>query len=184
MPYDPELHRRRSTRVPSYDYRWPGHYFVTICTYQRLSLFDDPRLREIAEHQWRALARQASGVRLDEWIVMPNHVHGIIEIVSPHDAELKLPQHELGAPKNALGIGVAPGSLGAIVRTYKAHVSRRAKKLRDLALGPIWQRGYWERVVRDEQELNATRRYIVENPLRWAEDRDNLEALLYRMQAS
>jgi len=167
---------RRSTRLKDYDYTSAGYYFITICTYGRLHVFENPQLARFAETQWHALQQRFSHIRLDAFVLMPSHIHGIIEI------HRSLPLAPAAAPM-AVGQGttVRPGSLGAIIRAYKAAVVRRANKLDDLSVGPVWQRGYWDRIVRDENELNATRRYIDENPLRWAEDRDNLEALLNRM---
>ena len=78
MPYDPNRHHRQSIRVRGYDYTQPGAYFVTICTHERQLLFDTPALRRIAEQQWRRIANER--VTLDTWVVMPNHVHGIIVI--------------------------------------------------------------------------------------------------------
>jgi REP element-mobilizing transposase RayT len=83
---------------------------------------------------------------------------------------------------HALGINVAPGSLGAIVRSYKAAVARRLNRRRRAPGAQVWQRGYWERVIRDAQALAAVRRYILENPARWAEGRDDIDTLLAHMQ--
>ena len=187
MRYDPAIHRRNSIRLRGYDYTQPGIYFVTICTYQRLCLFDQPELRRIAEQQWLALTHQRPHVSLDAWIVMPNHLHGLIVIEAPLDGTPATASHpvvhatNVDRPLGRLGINVTPGSLGAIVRSYKSVVTRRINRLRRTPDEPVWQRGYWERIIRDEHELEATRRYIVENPIRWAEDRDNLDALLARM---
>lgn len=183
MPFDPDRHHRRSTRLRGYDYTQPGWYFVTICTHQRLCLFDEPRLRHVAEEIWRALPRFGAHVGIDEWVVMPNHVHGIIEIQETPAGVLALDDGKCreGPRWAGLGINVEPGALGAIMRSYKSAVTRRANNLADLAMGPVWQRGFWERVIRDDQELQATRRYIQDNPRRWAADRDNLDALLGRM---
>jgi REP-associated tyrosine transposase len=228
MPYDPNCHHRRSIRLPGYDYTRPGAYFVTICTQGRQCIFDSPALRRIAEQQWLALARSGERgavterVALDAWVVMPNHIHGIIMIATPFDvgaqqgplanslsaidkggirtdptASPVAPAAPPQADDNAddientvvemlpggLGINVAPGSLGAIVRSYKSPVARRVNALRRTPGAPVWQRGYWERVVRDERELAAVRRYIVENPARWEANHDSLDALLARMQA-
>jgi len=289
MPYDPDRHHRRSLRLPGYDYTQPGAYFVTICTYQRVCLFDEPRLRAIAERCWRALARHRSRVILDAWVVMPDHVHGIMVIpaagvddaatgtfnhralspiaaidaldeaalsvvggasssIAAIDAVLDAsPPHDGGAPSPiaaidavldaspphaggaqqwpqvntvdaivrsvsrthpfsrtrataaplrdapvrsggdhrspGLGINVPPGSLGALVRTYKSTVTRFVNRVRRTPGAPVWQRGYWERIIRDERHLAATRRYIANNPRRWAEQRDNLDALLARMNS-
>ena len=181
MAFDPSRHHRRSTRLAGYDYTQAGLYFVTICTYQRLRLFDDPRLKAIAVEVWCALTRFDPCVALDEWVVMPNHVHGLIAMRERPGTSPPAVEDARGRTAAGLGINVAPGALGALVRSYKAVVTRRANRLDDLAVGPIWQRGFWERVVRDEDELEATRRYIQDNPRRWAEDPDNLDALLIRM---
>ena len=184
MPFDPGRHHRGSTRLSGYDYTAPGWYFVTICTYQRLGLFDDPRLRGVAEELWRALPRFDPFVGVDEWVVMPNHVHGIIEIRErPAARQPHTVTTEGNVRATGIGINVTPGALGTIVRSYKAMVTRRANRITRQLGGPIWQRGFWERVICDEHELEATRQYIQDNPRRWAEDRDNLDALLARMNA-
>src|SRR5213080_2239480 len=91
MPYDPNRHHRRSIRLPGYDYTQPGAYFVTICTHERQCIFDNPALRRIAERQWLALVRSeqrgavGGRVELDAWVVMPDHIHGIIVIGAPFD---------------------------------------------------------------------------------------------------
>lgn len=190
MRFDPDRHQRRSTRLAGYDYTQAGWYFVTICTYQRLFLFDDPRLRAIAEEAWCTMPHIDPFVQLDEWVVMPNHMHGIIIILDQpptrpeHDAE-EVPLPTNGFTRRSdmpgLGINVIPGSLSAIIRTYKTRVTRRANRLNRLTGGPIWQRNFWEHVIRDQEELDAIRHYIRDNPRRWSEDRDNLDALLTRM---
>ena len=167
---------RRSIRLPGWDYRGVGFYFVTICTHQRICLFDDPDLHEIAANAWRYIPEQphASHVALDEWVVMPNHIHGLVEIVTAPTTENTQADQ---APR------LQSGSLGSIVGNYKMLVSKRVKAVKrrvGIEL-KVWQRGYWERIVRNERELNAVRQYIQENPLRWAEDRDNLDQMLDTM---
>lgn len=168
---------RHSIRLPDWDYRTAGYYFVTICTHRREHTFDDPRLHEIAAKAWVYIPQQPKSqhVTLDEWVVMPNHLHGLIEIVT--DPELN------SAPKGS-DDKLLPGSIGAIVGNYKMLVTKRIKAICQ-ATGTdmkVWQRGYWERIVRNERELNAIRQYIWDNPLRWAEDRDNLDQVLARMR--
>ena len=166
---------RRSIRLPDWDYRSVGFYFITICTHQREYLFDDPILREIAENAWAHIPNQphAQHIILDESVVMPNHKHGLIEVVTPPDIENVLEQ----VPP------LQSGSLGAIVGNYKMLVTKRVKAMKKM-IGQdlkVWQRGYWERIVRDERELNAIRQYIRDNPANWAKDRDNLDQLLSKM---
>ncbi len=171
--YDPRRLHRRLIRLKGWDYRTPGHYFVTICTYQRQYLFEEPAYKGIAETTWRLIPEQrhAKHVRLDEWIVMPNHLHGIL-VLSPVGEDEFQPAPERGA---------APGSLPSVVGTFKSMATRRINNLRRTPGQKAWQRGYYDRIVRNERELNAIRRYIRANPARWAEDRDNLESLLSRM---
>jgi REP element-mobilizing transposase RayT len=168
---------RRSVRLPDWDYRNRGFYFITICTHQRTCLFDDPNLHDIAANAWAHIPKQphAGHVALDEWVVMPNHIHGLIEIVASPEIE---------ASQAKPSPGLQSGSLGAIIGNYKMLVSKRVKAIKRM-IGvdlKVWQRGYWERIVRNERELNAIRQYIQDNPVRWAEDRDNLDQILSRME--
>ena len=176
MKHDPNRPHRRTIRLRGWDYRSPGLYFVTICAFERQNLFQHQDFREIAV---QALARiptqeHARHVAMDESVVMPNHVHVIFEFTD-------YPAQAIGlAPTGQLGNAVR-GSLGVVVGRYKTAVTTRINKLRQRTGLPVWQRGYYERIIRDEGELRSIRRYIQENPLRWAEDRDNLDGLLARM---
>jgi REP element-mobilizing transposase RayT len=174
--YDPAKHRRRSIRLKGWDYRTPGAYFVTICTYQQQCLFADARFREIAELTWRLIPEQPHAVhaQLDEWVVMPNHLHGIVILTSVIGEEGD-PVPERGA---------TPRSLPTIIGNYKSLVTRRINNVRRTPGRKVWQRGYYERIVRNERELEAIRRYIRANPDRWAEDRENLDSLVSKMRRS
>lgn len=185
MSFDPRRHDRRSIRLPGWDYRAAAAYFITICTHERECLFLDLAWRNIAETAWRKIPSTSPRVVLDEWIVMPNHVHGILILTDPADTPAApfdwrhtppLPAAEPRSFANA-----PAGSLGAIVRSYKAAVTRRVNHQCGTRGHKRWQRGYYERIVRDDRELDRIRVYIRQNPSRWAEDRDNLEALLERM---
>jgi REP element-mobilizing transposase RayT len=173
----PPRRNRRSIRLQGWDYRSAAFYFITICTYQRLTIFDDPRLYEIAAQAWGYIPEQdhARHVVLDEWVVMPNHLHGILQIAE----DPATPFVKTDRPH-----GPMPGSVGVIIGNYKMLVTKRVKAMLNATHTDhkTWQRGYWERIIRNERELNATRRYIQDNPRRWAEDRDNLDRLLTRMR--
>lgn len=174
--YDPRKHHRRSICVKGWDYRSPGLYFVTICTFQRRNTFVNQRYCDLAQNGLVQIPNQkhAQHVALDEWIVMPNHVHVIFDFVEfAVQAELTKQQEYF---ENALA-----GSLGVVVGQYKSAVTRKINVLRKSKGAPVWQRGYWEHIIRNERELLATREYIINNPLRWAEDRENLDALLEKM---
>ncbi len=163
--------RRNSLRHPAWNYGTAGYYFVTICTHNRYCLFDEADFRWIAESMWQKIPsfKSATTVRLDAWVVMPNHVHGIIVIVAGFSADMPRPNKTIS------------GTLGALVGTYKAAVTRRINNQRNETGAKVWQRGYYDRIIRNERELNATRQYIANNPQRWAEDRDNLDRLLEKM---
>ena len=185
MSYDPRRHHRRSIRLAGWDYRTSAAYFVTICTHQRDCLFLDPTWCAIAETSWQKIPETASRVVLDEWIVMPNHMHGILILteiagapVAPFDWRHGLPRPEVGPRPFA---NAPAGSLGAIIRSYKAAVTRRINHLCHTRGHKRWQRGYYERIVRDQFELERIRTYIRQNPSRWAEDHENLDSLLERM---
>ncbi|MCP4357882.1 MAG: transposase [Chloroflexi bacterium] len=174
--YDPHKHHRRSSRLRGWDYRSPGLYFVTICTYERQNLFDNPDFRDIAVHALNRIPQQkhAQHVLVDESVVMPNHGHIILDFIDyAAQAELSVPA---GNFENALA-----GSLGVVVGQYKTAVTTRINNLHHSKGAKVWQHGYYERIIRNERELQATREYIINNPARWAEDRDNLDALFAKM---
>lgn len=113
---------RRSIRLPGWDYRSAGYYFITICAYQRECLFDDPRLHEIAANAWDYIPQQphAKNVALDERIIMPNHTHGIIQIMNgPETVHLEMERQAV----------LLSGSIGAIVGNYKMLVTKRVKAM-------------------------------------------------------
>ncbi len=165
---------RRSIRLRDWDYRWPGYYFVTTCTHSRRNLFADDRFYQIAADAWTHIPnhRHAGHVLIDEWVLMPNHLHGILCF------QREQPDYEEDASPIK---HIASGSLGAVIGNYKMLVTRRIRNLTGKRELGVWQRGYWERIIRNERELQATREYIRLNPLRWREDRDNLDHLLKKM---
>ena len=180
--YDPTKHHRRSIRLPGYDYTQPGAYFVTICTHNREPLFGHVVNGEMVLNAWgrivweewfrTAQLRPYEELFEDEFVVMPNHVHGIIWIVGDNNVGAQ----RRCAPTKPGGVtpnNVAPGSLGAIVRAFKSAVTKRINALRGTPGARVWQRNYYEHIIRNERALNAIRRYIAENPQRWHLDRYN-----------
>jgi putative transposase len=177
------LGSRRSIRLAGYDYRKPGAYFVTICTYQRQLLFDNEALHDIASGTWQGLPFRFPTIRLDAFIIMPNHVHFILWLCDEVDSA----EEEPTAGSVVAGIpNLNKPSLGDVVGVYKSLVAttylRWVNDNDPSRSARVWQRGYYERIIRNEQELTHIRRYIQDNPRRWAEDRDNVVFLTRRMR--
>jgi REP element-mobilizing transposase RayT len=129
---------------------------------------------QIAWDCWQAIPDHFPHVELDAYVVMPNHVHGIIVITDPVGAQHAAPLQS--APPQSSRTNVQPGSLGAIVRSFKSAVTKRINELRDMPGTPFWQRNYWEHIVRNKDSLERIREYIENNPPRWAEDQLHPEA--------
>ncbi len=172
MKFDPFKHHRRSVRLRGYDYSQAGAYFVTICTHRRQLFFDDPTIKQFAKECWLAIPEHAPGVELDEWVVMPNHLHGIIFIGVGRGVQLNAPTHTPRGRTDPYSV-ISPkrNTLSVIVRTYKAAVTTACREIErnDFA----WQRNYYEHIIRDERALRAIREYIRNNPLKWPLDLDN-----------
>ena len=166
---------RGSIRLPGYDYAQAGAFFVTICTYQRICLFGDVvkeamipnEVGQIAYDEWLRTEDIRPDIRLDSFQVMPNHFHAIV-IVTEQFCE----GAAVGAHSRA-PFSRQPRSLGSLVSGFKSAATKRINQLRHTPGAPVWQRNYYERVIRSERELDATRQYIVENPAKWAEDAEN-----------
>ena len=170
------MQKRRSSRLQGYDYRKDGVYFVTVCAYRHAKLFgtiDDGLMTpniigKMIVEEWHRTAELRPNVELDAFVVMPNHIHGII-VISNSDGrafQRNAPTEPHVKPNRTL----QARSLGAIVGRFKGKVSKRAHELpncRDLV---VWQRNYHDHIIRNEKSLQAIREYIATNPARWAED--------------
>ncbi len=179
--YDRQCHHRRSIRLLGYDYTQPGAYFITIVTHDHIPLFGDVvngvlrlnPLGEIVRAEWFKTAELRPYVRLvnREFVVMPNHVHGIIWIVDDDD--------DVGArcrraPTTIEQFGnPISGSIPTIVRAFKSAVTKRIDDARGTPGAPLWQRNYYEHIIRDDNALHRISEYIATNPLRWQLDREN-----------
>jgi hypothetical protein len=183
VTYDPKKHHRRSVRLRGWDYSHAAAYFVTLVTDNRVEIFgrivnDAMQLStygRIAEEYWQEVPAHFNNVELDVFVVMPNHVHGIIVILdevpavgAQHAAPLL---HNGGAVDN--GDVVKPGSLPAIMRSYKSAVTRYINLHRQTPGMTVWQRSFHDRIIRNDRELEARREYIVNSPLAWALDAEN-----------
>jgi putative transposase len=157
MLYDPEIHHRRSIRLKGYDYSQPGEYFITFNTQNNLPLLGKiqdgevvlTRAGQIVRQVWLDLPRHHLHVRLDEFILMPQHVHGIILLVE--------------------GVSLDPkprSNLSEIVRALKSFSARRINAIQRTPGQPVWQRNYYEHIIRDDHEMAQIRQYIRDNPKR------------------
>lgn len=185
-----QTHHRHSVRLRGYDYTQPGAYFVTLCTHQRECMFGDITegvmrlnvLGRVVQTCWQALPQHFHAVELDAFAIMPNHVHAVICIVDrPTSCRGKASPIGSGVSKNSIGDalplprdrGSNPGSLAAMVQNLKAVSSRQINRLRGTPGATVWQRNYYEHIIRTARELNVVREYIANNPLKWSLDREN-----------
>ncbi len=177
--YDPNIHHRRSIRLPCYDYSQEGWYFVTICTQNRLCLFGEimkgrmqlNKAGLMTEAWWKKLADKFPNVQIDEYVVMPNHFHGII-IVGAAPCGRPDDRSESGQPHR-----VAP-TVGDVVNWFKTMTTNQyIRGVRRNSWKPffkkLWQRNYYEHIIRNEKELNHFHQYIANNPANWQSDEEN-----------
>lgn len=181
-------HHRRSIHLREYDYSQPGSYFITICTIDKEPIFGEIIEGEIVLNQngkaveecWLAIPDHFGNIELDKFVVMPNHIHGII-VIRPDDNDK---QNTVGA-KHASPLrlykikihGPKSNSIGAIIASFKSAATKQINILRNIAGQSIWQRNYYEHIIRDEQELNKIRRYVINNPAKWSYDIENKNGL-------
>jgi REP element-mobilizing transposase RayT len=187
MSYDPNIHHRRSIRLRTWDYSWPWWYFVTVVVKDRLCVLGDVQVGGVVlshlgaavDDCWRKMPQHHAGVELDDHVVMPNHVHGIIIITSNNDGrdvQLNVPTEgatKLFSSRRDAMRSLSPRkeSLSVIVRTFKAAVTIWARKngFEDFA----WQSRFHDHIIRNEADLYRIRTYIANNPLQWALDEEN-----------
>lgn len=176
MEYDPDIHHRRSIRLPEHDYSLPGSYFVTICTKDRTCFLGEiidegmhlNKAGEMIEKLWLKLPDKFSQIELDSFIIMPNHFHGIINIL----------KSDLPFSSSIDKENVTP--LPEIIQWFKTMTTNKyIKGVKNYGWtafnGKLWQRNYYEHVIRNDESLNKTREYIEYNPHKWKDDVDNPE---------
>ncbi len=175
---------RRSIRLKDFNYAQPGAYFITICTKNRENLLGSIKEGQMIKNDiglaiqtaWEDLPKRFPETALDAFMVMPNHIHGIIIVGAQFIAPDLMSSHFSQPMTNATPtitkgvINHAP-TLGKIIRTFKAVSSYLIRQKHYPGFG--WQRNYYEHVIRDDKSLNRVREYIVANPLRWELDREN-----------
>src|ERR1700757_2119468 len=165
------LHRKLN-RLKNYDYSRSGYYFVTLCTKNRIEHFGKienskmilNQYGETAERYWKEIPNHYKNVEIDEFVIMPNHIHGIIIINDKFYDTVGIEQCSV------------PTKLSKIVKSFKNVVTRIiCDQFQDY--GFQWQRSFYDHIVRDEISLNKIREYIINNPLKWDLDKDNIENL-------
>ena len=173
--YDPQRHNRQSSRLKGYDYSQTGNYFITICVANRYHLFGkiaEGRMTlndygKIAKKEWLRTENLRDNVRLDEFVVMPNHLHGIIELAESRDTARRVPAKErFGKPTK--------NSIPTIIRSYKSAVTKKVNELNNQPGDKVWQRNYYDHIIRNRQDLNRIRKYIRDNPNNWENNELNI----------
>jgi len=171
------VRERKQVRLRDYDYSQSGGYFITVCTYNREHLFGQVinyqmtlnEIGKIVKQWWLKLEDRFTSVKLENHVVMPNHIHGIImvgekenEVGAIHELPLRsgmMPRRQMLIPK--------------VVGYFKMNSAKHVNRLRDAIGISLWQRNYYEHIVRNESELSRIREYIQNNPLKWDLDREN-----------
>jgi REP element-mobilizing transposase RayT len=189
MTYNPDIHHRCSIRLRNFDYASAGAYFVTICSQGRECLFGEVGDGVMAvndaglmvESVWSGLSERFSGIELDAFVIMPNHVHFILflvgaPLVGALSSEGALPF--ANEQNTRAGTRPVPTTVGDIVGAFKSVTTHEysigvTKSGWPQFPGRLWQRNYFERIIRNDKELDKFRSYILRNPDRWAEDEEN-----------
>jgi putative transposase len=179
MTYNSSVHHRKSIRLNRYDYSRNGLYFITICTHDRECFFGEiinqkmilNDAGKIADECWVKIPEHFPNAVLHEHVVMPNHVHGIIELVNDNTTRMVgvqdfEPLHPLQRQNKYQKI--IPRSIGSIIRGYKIGVTRFFRDNTDVHI--VWQRNFYEHIIRNEQSYFKISEYISDNPARWKDD--------------
>lgn len=177
MAYDPKQHHRHSIRLKDYDYSSAGAYFVTICVHRGQCLFgqvDDNGMKlspfgMIVINCWEDLPNHYPHVILDAFVVMPNHIHGVVVL------EDNSVSGESTSGREAKRAGYKPAptkrhSLSEIIRGFKTFSAKRINEIKNTQGVPFWQRNYYEHIIRNERAYVAIRDYILNNPANWDKD--------------
>ena len=203
MKYNPDKHHRRSVRLQGYDYAKPGAYFITICAHNRTCLFGKivdgkMELNEfgmIVKNEWLRTSIIRPNIDIDEFVIMPNHLHGILIIVDnnhcrgvwPYAPTMPYAPTTPYAPASETEITPSTNkpnqtsefkspsqTIGAIIRGFKSATTKQINVCRNSPGTPVWQRNYYEHIIRNDDELNRIRAYIKNNPVNWPQDKNNV----------
>ena len=175
---------RRSIRLKGYDYSQPGLYYITICTQHRLRIFGEIKngemvlnqFGEIAQEEWLKTAKIRENVELGEYVIMPNHIHGIISLIDTVGAHCNvplrnMPPHNFPLQQTEQFGKSTKNSIPTIVKLYKSAVTTRINRLRRSPGASVWQRNYYEHIIRNEISHDKIIEYIRNNPVNWPDDK-------------
>jgi len=174
MVYDPRKHHRRSIRLKQYDYSSAGAYYITICCYKRRHYFGKivngkmilSEFGVIVNTEWLRSSCIRKEIELDTYQIMPNHFHGIVFILETPDKSISQTDRNI-AGANGRSPQMQPKSLSSLIAGFKSSATSRINQLRSTPGLPVFQRNYYERIIRNEKQLNTIREYIINNPLNW-----------------
>lgn len=220
MKYNPDIHHRHSIRLKNYDYSQSAAYFITICTHQKECIFgeiinDEMHLNSfgnIAQSHWQKLTNYYSYLELDEFIIMPNHLHGILILNdipvncnihnekraglnvdvaragfdvdvaraglnvdverAGFDVELS-PVAKISAKPAPTDYNIQRKGISEIIRGFKTFSAKQINRMRRCRNVPVWQRNFYEHIIRNESDFNRIREYILNNPKNWLQDNEN-----------
>ncbi|MEX1002931.1 MAG: transposase [Crocinitomicaceae bacterium] len=194
MAYNPTIHNRQSLRLKGYDYGAEGLYFLTICTQDRLHLFGDIKNNEmqlnssgeIAKKCWLDIPMHFPHAHLHEFVIMPNHIHGIVEITenvgivgSKKFSALQYQPDISSQPYQPEKHGFSPAfkspskTIGSIVRGFKIGVTKWMRQ--NTTIHTIWQSNYYDHIIRNQSDYYRIAEYIIKNPQKWQTDKFNVE---------
>lgn len=180
MKYNPEINHRKSIRIKKYDYAQSGFYFITICTLNRENLFGEingskmvlNHFGKIVEDCIKNIPKHFLNTDIDYFVVMPNHIHLVVIIDDHRHSAINCRDTACRVPTESFGKPVA-GSLPTIIRSLKSAITKQINIIRNMLGIPVWQRNYFEHIIRNEKELHKIRKYIEYNPLYWNQDEYN-----------
>lgn len=192
MSFNRTKHHRHSIRLKDYDYSQAGAYFVTLCAYQRQCWFGEIKsghmhlnqIGKIVANEWLRTPEIRPDFQLGEWIIMPNHIHGIVIITEPFDGDKNVEDARNMMSASNAPLQQKPNSLSSFIAGFKSAVTKQINLLRHNRDLPIWQRNYYESIIRDEKSLAAIREYIINNSSRWQNDPDNPQNYQYSQELS
>ena len=170
-------YRITSARLQSWDYGWAGAYFITICTKNKVNYFGNivdgqtqlSSIGILADVFWHEIKNHAKNVRLGEFIVMPNHIHGIL-ILDGDDGDVDRDQHSGQQPGQQRFQNQGKNTVSSIIGGYKSAVTKHARRL---GYEFAWQPRFWDHIIRDEGEYGRIAQYIINNPKKWKNDKLN-----------